>query len=135
MVLVKANGAFGTCYDTVFRNFSGHDNLQAIKVDAFWPDGPAAAPPGDGVDIYTMTFSNFVGTCVDASKFPPISMRCGAVYPCGEVLIENFNVWTQTGDSQTYECQNAFGIGACMNQYGGNGEYKSTTTVQSMDPA
>jgi rhamnogalacturonan hydrolase len=131
MLQIKSNGGSGSMYNGIFRNFTGHANVQGLSIDAFWAQQTAA--PGDGVEYYDLTFSNWAGTCTNEK--PPIELLCAGMFPCSSLLIQNFNVWVETGTNQVYKCKNAYGIGACMNQFAGNGEYTSTTTVASMDPA
>ncbi len=130
MLLVKANGpGIGYVTDHIFRNFSGHSNEYALNLDA------AEDIPGEGLIFDRLTFSAWSGTVKNAAEKPPIRLYCPFQTPCGLLLVEDFNVWTETGERVVYACRSAFGIGACMNQFAGNGPYTSTTTVATMDAA
>ncbi len=133
MLLIKSNGGNGPCSNANFANFTGHSNNNTLSIDAYWSGKPT--DPGDGVEFDELTFANWAGTCLDGTKMPPIKLHCPTDNVCGSLEVDDFNVWTETGKTELFECQNAYGIGACMNQFAGNGAYKSTTTVKAMETA
>ncbi|KAK5651605.1 hypothetical protein OQA88_11878 [Cercophora sp. LCS_1] len=130
MLMIKSNGGSGSLDHSIFRNFTGHSNAYTLNLDAFW--SLREADPGDGVEFDYLTFSNWAGTCLDGIRRPPIMLACSPVWLCGNLEIENFNVWTLNGSAVTYKCVNAYGQGACMNQSPGNGAYSSIKTVATM---
>lgn len=130
--MLKSNGGGGYVNQSVFRNFTGHGNAYTLNLDGFW--SLREADPGEGVEYDYLTFSNWAGTCLDGVKRPPISLACSSTWLCGNLEIENFNVWTETGEGVIYRCVNAYGLGACMSQFPGNGRYTSTVSVATMEP-
>jgi rhamnogalacturonan hydrolase len=133
MMMIKSNGGSGTFSHAVFRNFTGHSNAYTLNLDSAWAQ--RQPDPGLGVEYDYLTFSNWKGTCLDGTRRPPIQILCPDVLFCGHMEVEDFNVWTENGTSVLHKCQNAFGVGACMNQFAGNGAYVSTATVKTMDVA
>ena len=132
-MLVKSNGGNGPVSNSMFQNFKGHGNNNTLQIDAFWSG--QAEVPGEGVEYNDLTFSNWAGTCIDGTKQPPIQLHCSPTLLCGSLLIEKFNIWTETGSSELYKCQNSYGVGACMNPFAGNGAYQTTMTVATMATA
>ncbi|KAK4446313.1 pectin lyase fold/virulence factor [Podospora aff. communis PSN243] len=132
MLMIKSNGGNGFFNDALFTNFTGHSNAYTLNLDSSWAQ--KEPDPGDGVEYDRITFSNWAGTCLDGTRRAPIQLFCPESLLCGNMEVSNFNVWTQNGSEVLYKCQNAYGIGACMNQFAGNGAYTSTMTVKTMDP-
>jgi rhamnogalacturonan hydrolase len=126
MMLLKSNGGSGALFNAVFRNFTGHSNADTLNIDAYWASKETL--PGEGVEYYDIVFQNWAGSCLDGTQRPPIKLTCPPTIPCS-LNIEDFNVWSEAGTSQLYKCQNAYGLGACMNQFAGNGAYTTTMTV------
>ena len=133
MMMIKSNGGSGFLNHATFRNFTGHSNAYTLNLDAFWSMREADA--GEGVEYDYLTFSNWAGTCLNGTQRPPIQLRCTPAWMCGNVEISDFNVWTEAGNTVLYKCENAYGIGACMNQFPGNGVYTATMTVTTIDAA
>ena len=133
MAAVKSNGGSGPARTITFQNFTGHGNTYAVKLDAKDPGVPVAS--GDGVEYDYITFSNWAGTTLDGVKNPSIQLHCIPTALCGSLLVEDFNVGTETGSQELYECRNSYGMGACMNPFAGNGAYTTTMTVKSFAAA
>lgn len=132
ILLLKSNGGDGYVNQSVFRNFTGHSNAYTINLDAFW--SLREADPGDGVEYDYLVFQNWAGTCLDGLQRPPISLACSSTWLCGNLEIDNFHVWTETGERVVYRCVSAYGLGACMSQFPGNGGYTSSVSVATMEP-
>ncbi|KAH8881749.1 glycoside hydrolase family 28 protein [Thozetella sp. PMI_491] len=130
MMMLKSNGGSGPVRHAGFYNFTGHANNYTLNLDGFWVG--KEVDPGDGVEYDEVTIAGWTGTCKDGNKYPPLMLQCPAKWSCGGVEVDDFNVWTETGTSELFKCQNAYGYGACLNPYAGNGAYKTTMTVQSM---
>jgi len=133
MLLIKSNGGSGFLHNSAFTNFTGHGNKYTLNIDAFWAG--KAADPGDGVEYDDLTFTNWAGTTVDGVQYPPIQLNCTSEWFCGTLEIDDFNVWTETGSTELYKCQNAYGLGGCMNPFAGNGVYHTTVTVTATPTA
>jgi len=129
MAAVKSNGGSGTAREITFQNFTGHGNMHAIKLDALYKNAPVA--PGDGVEFDYITWSNWAGSTVDGTMPPSIQLHCLPTTLCGSLLVEDYNIGTETGTQELYECRNSYGMGACMNPFAGNGAYTTTQTVKT----
>ena len=133
MLLIKSKGGSGPLNNALFNNFTGHRNRYALNLDSFWPG--QEAEPGQGVEIDSLTFSNWAGTIIDGTAVPPIQLHCSPELLCGNLQVDEFNIWTETGSSEVYKCQNAYGLGACMNPFAGNGAYSTTKVVTAIETA
>lgn len=133
MIMIKSNGGSGFFNDALFTNFTGHSNAYTLNLDSAWAQ--RKPDEGWGVEYDRITFSNFAGTCLDGTRRAPIQLFCPEELLCGNMQVENFNVWTENGSQVLYKCQNAYGVGACMGRFPGNGAYTSTMTVKSMETA
>lgn len=61
----------------------------------------------------------------------PIKILCPDENPCYDITIKDFAMWTETGDSQTYFCQSAYGDGHCLQDGDELQEYTTTLTATS----
>jgi len=129
MAAVKANGGSGPAREIIFQNFTGHGNVHGIKLDAQYKNAPVAQ--GDGVEFDGISFSNWAGSTIDGAGVPSIQLHCLPTTLCGSLVVEDYNVGTETGAQELYECRNSYGMGACMNPYAGNGAYTTTMTVKT----
>jgi rhamnogalacturonan hydrolase len=128
MYMIKSNGGSGTVENLAFNNFMGHSNAYTLDFDTAWASMDAA--DGDGINYSNISFSGWSGTCADGTERGPIKMNCPAGVPCTDITVEDFSVWTDTGDSVLHACQNAYGRGACLNTATGAATaYSSTQTV------
>lgn len=103
---IKSNGGSGTVSNVVLENFIGHGNAYSLDIDQYWASMSAVA--GDGVQLDNIKISNWTGTEADGSERGPIKVICADGAPCTEVDISDFDMWTESGDSQFYECQSAY---------------------------
>lgn len=71
---------------------------------------------GDGVLYTNMSFSGWVGTCTNGHQRGPIKFNCPPDVPCTDMIVEDFDVWTEDGDYIEHWCNNAYGSGACLNE-------------------
>lgn len=90
-----------------------------------------SAVDGDGVDLNNVTVRNWKGTAADGAQRGPIKVVCASGAPCTEVTIEDFAMWTESGDEQTYRCENAFGEGFCLQEGDGSSGYTTTQTAST----
>lgn len=85
---------------------------------------------GNGIFYHNITFKNWKGTELDGQTRPPIRIICPDATPCTDITIEDVDLWTEDGDSETYVCKNAYGSGACINSDSSStATYASTATV------
>jgi rhamnogalacturonan hydrolase len=133
MMMIKSNGGSGTLQNTQFLNFIGHTNAYTLNLNAFWSSQKTATGPG--VQYKNLTFGNWKGTCSNGMQRSPIQVLCPPKVPCYDIHIEDVNIWTQTGSTELYKCENAFGNGACLKEGSERGTYSTTVTVRTMDAA
>ena len=130
MFMIKSNGGNGTLSNCQFNNFMGHDNAYTLDINAYWPEEALAA--GNGVQYTDLSFDSWHGTCSDGLTRAPINIACPSEVVCKEITIENFYVWTETGDEEYYKCANAYGTGPCLQTGTAYTTYTSTGTVTTM---
>lgn len=90
---------------------------------------------GDGVELKNLTFMNWKGTEEDGSQRGPIKVECPDAVPCTDITIQNFAMWTESGDEQTYSCRSAYGSGFCLGSDSGESSYSSAVTATSTPSA
>ncbi|KAL3465184.1 pectin lyase fold/virulence factor [Aspergillus heterothallicus] len=127
MYMVKSNGGSGTVSNLVLENFIGHGNAYSLDIDAYWSS--MSTIDGDGVELNNVTIRNWKGTEANGAQRGPIKVLCASGAPCTDVSIEDFAMWTESGDEQTYRCENAFGSGFCLQDDDGSTPYTTTLTA------
>ncbi|KAJ3036845.1 hypothetical protein HDV00_002327 [Rhizophlyctis rosea] len=128
MYMIKSSGGSGTVQNCLFENFIGHSNAYSLDLDSAWSKQTTAS--GSGITFKGLTFRNWSGTCASGTQRGPIKFNCPSAVPCTDITIENFNVWTDSGSSVLWGCQNAYGTGGCLRS-GTSGTYTSTKTITS----
>lgn len=126
MYMIKSNGGDGTVTGLSFNNFMGHSNAYTLDFDTAWSSMDTV--DGDGISYSNITFSGWSGSCADGTERGPVKINCPADNACTDITVEDFSVWTDSGDSVYYGCQNAYGDGACL-QSGDSGAYTTTQTI------
>lgn len=126
MYMIKSNGGDGTVTGLSFNNFMGHSNAYTLDFDTAWSSMDTA--DGDGISYSNISFSGWSGSCADGTERGPVKINCPADNVCTDITVEDFSVWTDSGDSVYYGCQNAYGEGACL-QSGDSGAYTTTQTI------
>jgi rhamnogalacturonan hydrolase len=111
---------------------AGHGNAYSLDIDSAWSGMTPVS--GNGVQLNGITFSNWKGTEANGAQRGPIKVLCANGAPCTGVTIENFAMWTETGSSQTYTCQSAYGSGSCLHS-GTGGSYSAVTTTVTSAPS
>lgn len=86
---------------------------------------------GDGVQLTNITVKNWKGTEANGASRGPIKVKCAPGAPCTDVTIEDFAMWTESGSSQWYSCESAYGSGACLKDGDDYNSYTTTQTVKS----
>ncbi|KAH6647824.1 pectin lyase fold/virulence factor, partial [Truncatella angustata] len=129
MYMIKSNGGGGTVRNVAFNNFMGHSNAYTLNFDTAWSSMSKAA--GNGIAYTNITFGAWKGTAANGVQRGPIKVNCPSAVPCTGINIRDFNVWTDTGSSVLWGCQNAYGSGGCLKTASG-GAYTSTSTVRSV---
>ena len=127
MFMIKSNGGSGSVKSCTFSNFIGHKNAYSLNINAHWTQ--LKLQSGDGVLYQDLNFTNWKGSCVDGAKRAPVSVICPDAVPCHGINIEDFAIWTESGNRQYYKCSSAFGNGFCLRPGSAYSAFSSTITV------
>jgi len=130
MMLLKSNGGSGSVSDSIFQNFIGHGNAYSLDINAFWESATAV---GSGVLYTGLTFSNWKGTCAAGATRGPIDIICSDTQPCTGITLTNFAMWTDSGTTEWYKCESAWGSGGCLK--GGTAHTSFAVTTQTVTAA
>ncbi|KAJ5529817.1 hypothetical protein N7527_003210 [Penicillium freii] len=130
MYMVKSNGGSGNVENLILENFIGHGNAYSLDIDSAWSSMKKVS--GDGVQLTNVTIKNWKGTEANGAQRGPIKVKCADGAPCTDVTIEDFAMWTESGSSQLYNCESAYGSGACLK---GGDEHTAYTTTQTVKSA
>lgn len=125
--MFKSNGGSGTVSNVALNNFIGHSNAYTLDLDAAWSS--MSTVDGDGILYSNLTFSGWSGTCANGVQRGPIKFNCPADVPCADMVVKDFNVWTDTGSKVQHVCHNAYGEGACLASGAATATYTSTQTI------
>lgn len=127
MYMIKSNGGSGTVSNILLDTFIGHGNAYSLDVDSYWAS--IAVTAGAGVELNNITINNWHGTEASGSARGPIKVLCPNGAPCTDVTISDFAMWTESGSTQWYSCESAYGSGFCLRESGSSSYAVSTTTV------
>ncbi|KAJ5968674.1 hypothetical protein N7501_004922 [Penicillium viridicatum] len=130
MYMVKSNGGSGNVENLLLENFIGHGNAYSLDIDSAWSSMKKVS--GDGVQLTNVTIKNWKGTEANGAQRGPIKVKCADGAPCTDVTIEDFAMWTESGSYQWYNCESAYGSGACLK---GGEEHTAYTTTQTVKSA
>lgn len=130
--MLKSNGGDGTVKNIQFNNFIGHGNAYSLDIDTAWSSETLVA--GDGITYSNITFDSWTGTCADGTSRGPIKVLCPDAVPCYDITISNFEMWTDSGDSILYTCENAYGTGGCLADGDDYTSYAVTTQTITATP-
>ncbi|KAG8628161.1 hypothetical protein KVT40_004034 [Elsinoe batatas] len=131
MMMIKSNGGSGTVKNVVLENFIGHSNAYSLNVEQYWSSMKPVA--GNGVKLSNFIFFNWTGTAANGKQRGPIQFKCADGAPCTNMLVDNVNIWTETGTTAWWSCRSAYGTGACLK--GGSGpSYPITTQTLTAAP-
>lgn len=64
-----------------------------------------------------------------------MNVICPSGVPCTGITISDFEIWTDSGTSVLWKCENAFGSGGCLGSRIGKAAFTSTVTVKAAAPA
>ncbi|KAK1139183.1 hypothetical protein N8T08_001239 [Aspergillus melleus] len=133
MMFVKSNGGSGTVSDVTFENFIGHGNAYSFNIDSYWSS--MSSQGGKGVEHSNFTIKNWKGTEANGAARGPVKIICPDGVPCYDINFEDFAMWTEEGERQTYVCQNAYGSGFCLQEGSGDSDYAVTTSTVTQAPS
>ena len=105
MYMIKSNGGSGTVSGVVLENFIGHGNAYSLDIDQYWSSMDTISGPG--VQLNEIVISNWTGTEADGQERGPVKIMCADGVPCTGIDITDFEMWTESGDSQWYACRSA----------------------------
>lgn len=129
MMMIKSWGGSGTAKNLAFENFIGHSNSYSLDFDTAWTGMTEVT--GDGITYSDITFSEWTGTAANGVTRAPIKIMCPAGVPCTGIEVTDFAMWTDAGSSILYECENAYGTGACLPSSGSASYAAVTSTIDS----
>ncbi|KAK5790730.1 hypothetical protein VI817_008017 [Penicillium citrinum] len=132
MYMIKSNGGSGSVSDVILENFIGHGNAYSLDIDQAWSS--MSTVDGDGVRLNNISISNWKGTAANGAQRGPIKVNCAPGAPCTDISIEDFAMWTESGDYETYICNSAYGSGACLQEESGDTTSYSTTVTVTTAP-
>ncbi|KAI9499030.1 RGase A [Zychaea mexicana] len=112
MMMIKSNGGDGTVSNVLFENFIGHSNAYSLNIDQYWSS--MSTVDGDGVQLNNFTITNWRGTCENGKQRGPIKVLCADGAPCTDIKIDDFAMWTESGEILDNICLSAYGTGACL---------------------
>ncbi|PYI11492.1 rhamnogalacturonase A precursor [Aspergillus sclerotiicarbonarius CBS 121057] len=118
---IKYHGGNGTVKNIVWDTVTVHGGVYPLSIDGAWGD----KSEGDGVEISNLTFKNSRSS---------IRFQCSSEVPCTNINLEDVFIFSE-GSYATYECENAFGDGACLNSTAtatASGGYTVVQTVTSV---
>ncbi|EYE94172.1 putative extracellular rhamnogalacturonase [Aspergillus ruber CBS 135680] len=133
MYMIKSNGGSGTVSNAAFENFIGHGNAYSLDIDSYWSSMDEGS--GDGVQLSNLTFKNWKGTEEDGAQRGPIKIECPDAAPCTDITIQDFNMWTESGDEQSYTCRSAYGSGFCLENSDDESSYSTALTATATPSA
>jgi rhamnogalacturonan hydrolase len=110
--MFKSYGGSGSVYDITLQNFIGHENAYSLYINGYWTSQTEV--PGNGVLYHDITFNNWKGTCSDGARRGPIRIICPNGAPCYNIVLENIDIWTEMSSVEYYNCESAYGTGACL---------------------
>lgn len=111
----------------------GHSNAYSLDIDTSWAEMSTAS--GDGLGYSNITISSWKGTESNGLQRGPIKDLCPAGNPCYDLAIEDFAMWSESEDSQTYTCSNAYGEGFCLASGNDYVAYSATPTTVTVAPS
>ncbi|KAF2764106.1 hypothetical protein EJ03DRAFT_392242 [Teratosphaeria nubilosa] len=139
MYMIKSNGGSGSVENVVLENFIGHGNSYSLDIDQYWSSMDPV--DGDGVQLSDIAISNWTGTEADGAARGPIRVICADGAPCTDITINDFAMWTESGDTQWYSCRSAWTNNSdadeqfCLKQGSDAEEYAVTTVTVKTPPA
>ncbi|KAL1989080.1 hypothetical protein VTN96DRAFT_5843 [Rasamsonia emersonii] len=133
MMMIKSNGGSGTLSNVVFENFIGHGNAYSLNIDSHWSGMTPVS--GNGVQLNNITFTNWKGTEANGATRGPVKVICPDAVPCTDIVIEDFAMWTETGNTQWLVCESAYGSGFCLDSSSDHTSYAAVTQWQTTPPS
>lgn len=130
--MFKSYGGSGSVCDVILQNFIGHKNSYSLYLNGYWTSQAQAS--GNGVLYHDITFRNWKGTCSDGSKRGPIRIICPDGAPCYNIMLEKVDIRTKTSSVEHYNCENAYGTGACLKGGSSHNSYTAVAETISSPP-
>lgn len=126
---LKTNGGSGTVKNLKYENVIVWSGAYVLALNEYW----GRSNGGAGVQLNNVTFTNWHGTNAKNSR-PTIRLQCADGVPCTDINVNNVNLWTDSGSYITWECESAFGTGACLRS-GRASSYAASITTVSKAPS
>lgn len=119
----------GSVYNIQLKNFIGHKKAYSLYLNGYWTSPAKTA--GNGVLYHDIAFSNCKRTCSNGAQRGPIRIICPDGAPCYNIALDNIAIWTESGSKEYYNCESAYGTGACLNGVKSYNAYAVTETISS----
>jgi rhamnogalacturonan hydrolase len=103
--MIKSNGGSGTVSNVGLKNFIGYSNEYSLNIEYYWESMKTL--PSDSVQLPNIKIDNWTGTATNGMQRGPLQVKCADGAPCTGVDVSDFNIWTETGDSQVFSCRSA----------------------------
>ena len=135
MYMIKSYGGSGSVSDVILENFIGHGNAYSLDIDQYWSSMDPIS--GNGVQLSGVKVYNWTGTEADGAERGPVKVMCADGAPCTGIDIQDFAMWTETGDSQWYSCESAYTdekASYCLKSGASGASYAATTTTVTTAP-
>lgn len=91
-------------------------------------------PNTGAIQLSGLRFSNWTGTVHEGSSRGPIVIRGSNVVPATNITLDNFEMWTETGNEIIHQCRNVYGKGYCARELPSGAtptEFSSSITINS----
>ncbi|OOF93266.1 glycoside hydrolase family 28 protein [Aspergillus carbonarius ITEM 5010] len=102
-------GGSGYVRNVQFLNFRSKASLYGLNINQYWQN--TFEPDTGAVALSNLTFRNFSGSVADGARRPPLYLIANDLTYATDVTIEDFTVWTESGDDVVNKINNIFGTG------------------------
>ncbi|KAJ5355541.1 uncharacterized protein N7496_012753 [Penicillium cataractarum] len=114
-------GGSGYVTNITFSNFRSLSSLYGLNINQYWQN--TFTPDTGSVSLSNLAFRNFSGSVADGTTRGPLNLIGNDLTFVTNVSIEDFTVWTDTGDRIVNKINNIFGSGD--DSYGTNDGIKT----------
>ncbi|KAN0108708.1 glycoside hydrolase family 28 protein [Hyaloscypha variabilis] len=102
-------GGSGYVTNVLWENFRSKESLYGLNLNQYWQQ--TYTPDTGAVALSNITFRNFSGGIADGAKRPPLYLIGSDSIPPENITVEDFSVWTESGDYIVNQIQNIYGDG------------------------
>ncbi|CEJ61946.1 Putative Glycoside hydrolase family 28 protein [Penicillium brasilianum] len=120
-------GGSGYVTNVTFSNFRSLSSLYGLDINQYWQN--TLTPDTGSVSLSNLVFRNFSGSVADGTKRGPLTLIGNDLTFVTNVSIEDFTLWTDTGNQIVNKINNIFGSGD--DSYGTNNGIKTLKATES----